>query len=484
MRSDVLVGLAALLGALHAQAADVVLRGTLTGADHQTYREVPFTVPAGVDRFTVTFDYTGKEQRGVIDLGLIGPDGTIRGWSGGNKRTFTVSTVDATPSYLATPAFAGQWALLLGIPNMRRDTTARYAADVTFERGLPAAAPAPLVEGERWYRGDLHSHTGHSDGTCRNRSGTAGVPCPPFVLAQAAAARKLDFLAVTEHNTVSHGAALRELQPWFDTLLLLPGREVTTFHGHANLFGTLAPVDFRRGWPAVLAEARALGGLVSINHPVRPSGEDCMGCGWDEEAQAATDMAQVQAIEAVNGSDAGTRWSGIPFWEAQLNRGYRITAVGGSDSHRPDEQPPGVPTTVVHAAALSQAALLDGIRRGRVFVDIDGTSDRLLDVRATAGADSGVRIDANAAMMGGTLAAPSGTAVRFTVHTAGVTGARLRVLDNGAPLAVAHDPLGDGAVQFTVHGDGEPHWIRVDVVTADGRLLLLGNPVYLNPRRR
>ncbi|MDT1857585.1 PHP domain-containing protein, partial [Acinetobacter baumannii] len=75
-------------------------------------------------------------------------------------------------------------------------------------------------------------------------------------------------------------------------------------------------------------------------------------------------MRRVQAIEVVNGPDADTEWSGIPFWHAQLKRGLRITAIGGSDNHRPHEARgmPGAlgePTTVVYAQALSQLAVLD-----------------------------------------------------------------------------------------------------------------------------
>jgi hypothetical protein len=70
-----------LAGALaHAAAQpDLVLRGRLDGADHQTYRTVPFAVPAGVQRLTVEFSYDGKAQRSVIDLGLLGPDGAVVG---------------------------------------------------------------------------------------------------------------------------------------------------------------------------------------------------------------------------------------------------------------------------------------------------------------------------------------------------------------------------------------------------------------------
>ena len=45
---------------------------------------------------------------------------------------------------------------------------------------------------------------------------------------QTAAARGLDFIAITDHNADSQNDALRELQPYFDRVLLIPGREMTT----------------------------------------------------------------------------------------------------------------------------------------------------------------------------------------------------------------------------------------------------------------
>ena len=100
-----------------------------------------------------------------------------------------------------------------------------------------------------------------------------------------AARRGLDFIALSDHNTVSQANDIRELQPYFDRLLLIPAREVTTFQGHANLFGTVEPLDFRLGsatvpdWNALLRQVAALHGVFSINHPNRPNDETCMGCG-------------------------------------------------------------------------------------------------------------------------------------------------------------------------------------------------------------
>ncbi len=81
-------------------APSLVLQGEVRPAQNQTYFEVPFTVPAGTHRITVTFHNLGKEQHTVLDLGIVDPF-RFRGQSGGNKDHFTLSETDATPSYLA-----------------------------------------------------------------------------------------------------------------------------------------------------------------------------------------------------------------------------------------------------------------------------------------------------------------------------------------------------------------------------------------------
>ncbi|MBO9717979.1 MAG: CehA/McbA family metallohydrolase [Pseudoxanthomonas sp.] len=474
------------------RTADVLLEGTLDGRDHQRYRTVPFDVPAGTERITVQFEYDGREHKTTVDLGLLGPGAFatpqgFRGWSGGNKSLFTVSSTDATPSYLSGTIEPGRWSLLLGIPNIRAGSTSHYRARVWFGRaGEPVwqsgvSAP-PLRPGEGWFRGDLHLHDAHSDGSCRSQSG-AKVPCPVFLTAQAAVARGLDFIAITDHNTTSHANAIRELQPYFDQLLLMPGREITTFSGHANLFGSVAPLDFRvagsRDWNAVLRDAQGMQAFVSINHPIRPSDERCMGCGWTP--WPAADLRLLQAVEVVNGMDADTPYSGIPFWHAQLDAGHRLTAIGGSDNHDAAQSLSGLgggavgqPTTVVHASELSTSAILDGLRSGNVFVDVQGSRDRAMSMRATSGTRT--------AAMGGAIALARGETARFEVRTEQVTGARVVVWMDGKEAALLTNPIVASASQafaFDWTGDGGDHWLRADVRGSDGKLWLVGNPVYM-----
>ena len=107
----------------------------------------------------------------------------------------------------------------------------------------------------RWLAGDLHTHTVHSDGIM-------SVP----ELARFAAGRGLDFLAVTDHNTVSHHAELPAASAAHG-VTLVPGQEVTTEQGHANAFGDIGWIDFREPPDEWLAATERDGGLLSVNHP-------------------------------------------------------------------------------------------------------------------------------------------------------------------------------------------------------------------------
>jgi hypothetical protein len=471
---------------------DRVLHGELSGRDNNTYRNETFDVPAGVTRITVEFSYTGKEQHTTIDLGLLGPEGFkgqggFRGWSGGSKQVFTVSATDATPSFLPGPIEPGRWTLLLGIPNIRQDVHASYTASIWFAHDAatawgPDVLNPPLRKEAGWYRGDLHMHGAHSDGSCTSQSGAKRVPCPLFLTVQAALDRGLDFIALSDHNTISQFNDIRELQPYFDHLLLMPAREITTFEGHANLFGVVQPVDFRVGtsaapdWNSLLRNVATLHGIISINHPIRPDDERCMGCGW--ASAKPIDMHLVQAIEAVNGSDAILPiLSGVPFWEDQLDKGFHLTGVGGSDNHDAKQGTPlpGTPTTVVHASELSMPAILDGIRAGHVFIDVQGTRDRMLVMTAHLG-------DRNAEM-GDSLPASAGAVVHVALDVAALSGDHVEIILDGKPLQPGAD-LGIHSAKQTVSfdwtSDGKPHWIRANVRGTGGELLMVGNPIYIN----
>lgn len=240
------------------------------GIDQWAY--VPFEVPAGVRRITVAAEYqrftvAAGIAGNVLDLGIFGPAGWgpdasagFRGWSGGARTAFTIAPADATPGYLAGPIDEGTWAVALG-PVVLNPFGMRWSLRIELEHGeAPATAVAlpPPAEvsgrGRAWYRGDLHLHTVHSDG---RRT--------PGQLARAAGTAGLDFVASTEHNT--NAANLAWGAEDLDGLLVIPGEEVTTRHGHWLAIGLAAGdwVDWRYGprdglFGRYAARVRAAGG--------------------------------------------------------------------------------------------------------------------------------------------------------------------------------------------------------------------------------
>lgn len=478
--------LACVCGMAYAQEPQLTLHGEVRRAQFMSYQEVSFDVPTGVTRLTVEFTYTGHDHGTNLDMGVIDPQ-RFRGWSGGNKHTFTVSESDATPSYLPGPVIAGRWRLLVGVPAIREGSVAQYTVKVWWQKtGTDATAIStfsqkPVREGAAWYRGDLHMHTGHSDGSCASQSGVK-IPCPVFLTAEAAVARGLDFIAITDHNTTSHYDAMRELQPYFDKLLLIPGREITTFYGHANVFGTTQFIDFRLGsknvpdMNALLNEVDAAHGLIALNHPGIPSGEQCMGCGW---TAPNTDYSRIPVLEAVNGPDADGEKSGMPVWQKQLDRGLHITAIGGSDNHNALIKPGqnnaiGTPTTAVYAENLSESAILAGIRAGHVFIDTEGTKTRSLTLTAKQGTHT--------AMMGDTIPAQQGTEVVFTLTVTDAVGLHAVLITDGTASPMP-GVFGEGTQThtFSLQSHGVPHTVRVEVRDNEGKLKLLGNPIYTQP---
>ena len=468
---------------LPARAPDLRLEGVVTGADHEKYRRIPFDLPRGVERLVVAFEQDGKEQRTVIDLGIEDRHG-LRGASGGNKAVFTLSASDATPSYVPGPLDAGRWHLMLGIPNARADSKAKWQARLWFLRGAEAQiAPAGAVKsrGPAWYRGDMHLHSAHSDGSCDSQGG-ARVPCPLFRTLEAASARGLDFVMLTEHNTTSHHAPIVEMQPYFDTMLLIPGREITTFYGHFNIFGVTAPIDYRvqPGGPvtfnAIADQVHALGGLVAINHPSLPSGEACMGCGW---TMPDADLDRADLIEAINGSsitgsdnNPDGPYSGVAFWRRHGAAAGKAP-IGGSDNHDPGRMGGlgaiGRPVTVVFADGLATADILAGLRNGRSFVDLTGSPDAMLDLSICSASVCSV--------MGESRTLKSGDVHRLRV-TASIPGAvRIRVVDAIGNGDLSTGEPGDMDRALTLpKGKSAIYAVAED---ENGRMLAISNAIRL-----
>jgi hypothetical protein len=368
----------------------LTLTDAITTANADRLVEQPFVVPAGTSQIDIDFACPGTEDEDCPEFGARGPGG-IRGWSMVRGHHVHIDGLSASYGYLPGAIEAGEWHVMLGAASDRDVAARSYRITIRLSDRLDGARPE-LRSSPGWFAGDLHVHSGHSDGYHLNGLGRQ-VPVSVGELGVAASVAHLDFLAVTDHNTVSHWIDVDRAQATSPDLLLLHGREITTARGHFNALGERRFTDFRLG-PArpmrrVLAEVARDGAFLSINHAWLSSDEWCAGCGWmDRDADT---LRQASGIEVLNGSTPAIAGElpGWTLWAELLNRGEHLVAVGGSDVHDPIDGRAAIgrPSTLVWASALSEDAIVSGLKSGRVFVravpgessfvDLAATNDRL-----------------------------------------------------------------------------------------------------------
>jgi hypothetical protein len=227
---------------------------------------------------------------------------------------------------------------------------------------------------------------------------------------------------------------------------------------------------------AVLRDVQSMGGIASINHAEAPGGEACMGCRW--EPPAAPDMGLFAAVEVINGGQI--MFSSAKFWDALLRDGHRLAAVGGSDSHNATHPPGppgsiGWPTTAVEADELSVPAILNGIRKGRTFVDLTASHDKVVDFEADSGGAH--------ARMGETLPASTGAAICVKIHAVACAGSVIHLLLDGEEVATV-PPMQVNSTDFNAQATLAPvtgrHWLGVEIRDGNGRPLLISSPLYIN----
>lgn len=339
---------------------------------------------------------------------------------------------------------------------------------------LPLSLNTVLNHQPGWYRGDFHCHTNHSD----------GVHSPPE-LVEVAKREGLDFFAITDHNAIGAYGEFGQAG-----LLVIPGVEATYKRGHWNIFGLTEDGEWLRQicrplsdapraddpYPTVndlLRQTASLGLLNSINHPLLAP--------WAWEFPE-TDLRYVHCLEIWNDPSWPDNERDNPraliLWTRMLNAGWRLTALGGSDYHRP--HPPagqnkpderlGVPSTYVYAENLSGAAILAAVRARRAYVSM---GPRLA---FTARLD-GVTYD-----LGADLGEVSGELILSAAVTDCAVPARAQLVRNGEPLAEAEVKSGNAALSVTLSTHaGERAWFRFDVYDHSGRMLGVTNPIFIGP---
>ncbi|HEX4514273.1 MAG TPA: CehA/McbA family metallohydrolase [Polyangiaceae bacterium] len=433
---------------------------------------VPFTVPDGTVEIEVA--HTDNSDQNILDWGVYDQTGAWRGYGGGNTEDAIIGVAASSRSYMIGPINAGTWNVDIGKAKILT-WPEHYTIDVTYRTAAtlapqtqrtPYTPRAAVKTGARWYAGDFHSHS--------KESGDAKPEIADMITL--AKSLGLDFIELSDHNTVSQLDFYAANQD--PDILLVPGVEFTTYHGHANGIGATQWVDHKIGLNGATIDAaitafHGQGALFSINHPAMNIGDLCIGCAWDWPI----DPSVIDGVEIETGGyqEAGVLFHSpaMTIWEQVLTSGKHAFAMGGSDDHQGGKgsgaqySPIASPTTLVYATELSVAGLLEGLREGRTVVKLQSPADPMID------------FDVDGRTTSDTVAAHH---TRLHATITGGVGQTFHFVKNGVELqdiTVTSDPFmteldvdapatGEDRYRAEVWNDTRPSTITSHVFVTDG----------------
>jgi len=371
--------------------------------------------------------------------------------------------------------------------------------------------------GPGWRAGDVHVHTCYShDSYCGpgdDNTGpdtaysSGGTVAERF---QEAALKGLDFLVISDHDDIR-----AQKDPGFGSagVVGIAAYEASLAGGHAQMLGATRQYDKGHTETAAIAaaSARAMaaalrrdGGLFQSNHPSYRAGAPVSSCKELELKRWQSDplhwkygfSVPLGSVEVWNATTL-IRPSEL-FWECWLQRGARLGATGGSDSHGANQGNVGLPTTWVFARDSSPAAILAAIRAGRTTITrlppAAGGARLLLEADRDGDGDY-------ESMVGDTVA--TGTPMR--VRAEGLAGAGLvRVRANGTRLVDGAQLLPGSSVRFPAPARSgwvyaelmqsqatraadpgcQPTGQSLDTCSADLAITALTSPIYVERRGR
>lgn len=238
-------------------------------------------------------------------------------------------------------------------------------------RSRPKALPAPDNDEYQIFFGNLHSHTGFSDGV--------GVPEHAYDYARYEA--ELDFLAITEHsNLYDHNLDWNKSRKWVDIqrmseektedgeFLALFGAETTWYNqfGHMNTYNM---EFFLNAYETKYNDVQTYYDTVkqypdSIqqwNHP--------WSCGdrhldsfepYDPKLDEVLHLIEINTIES-------KELGGLYYYVMALDKGWHVAPVGSQDNHHGQWGTENTLRTGVLVDKLTREHFFDAVRNHRIY---------------------------------------------------------------------------------------------------------------------
>ncbi len=345
---------------------------------HQSHLVYRVYVPENVLFLQIQFNYgpileTNKESitkavlREGLDESLVQEDTTVRNlltlsindpdhFRGAHhyfseKQEIQIGTEKATEGFMAGRIQEGFWEFIISCHGLfSEEVIGRIeVAGVSESEWIQKEETIPLqdlkllqnlkdrtskAQSYQTKRVELHSHTVHSDATQTTEE-----------LLTQAEKESIDWLAITDHNTVSAIPEAEAHNLYNKQLKVLKGIEFTTFYGHFLAHGPLK--DINVDWTKLakndiqnfLQKLKEKNVYMTIAHPFDGGNPFCTGCRWEYILE---NLKYIDAIEVWNGTnphDSLSNEDAFYKWTKVLEQGYEVSASCGRDWHQlyPDE---------------------------------------------------------------------------------------------------------------------------------------------------
>lgn len=278
----------------------------------------------------------------------------------------------------------------------------------------------------------------------------------------------LDFIFITDHGTIEQKTATRKRPgvSWGQEPLTKDSNGHHYMHHIGMLCGRcFTPVG--DGTAADFRRAQKLAPFVWIPHPVGWNPDNWYVDEWIEALWALPDKFAMEVMnaagEVVRSYDAFDRKS-VAVWERLLCDGKKVTALGGSDAHGPEDI--GSVWTGVFASGRTARAIIKALNRGQCFA----TEASLMDFCC------------GGYPMGSTVRKKKGSMLKLNFRVADSAGvASVRIVSQGKAVKTIQ-----GKNQGLVHGSwcrkmpAKATYYRLESTASDDRRAF-STPIYVEP---
>ena len=378
---------------------------------HQAHLVYRVYVPENLTKIEVQFQYgpiveTCKEtiRKAVIREGLkesvIQDDTTVRnlltvsindpeGFCGAHhffseNQTIQISEEEATEGFISGKIHEGFWEFIISchgvfsdevtgkitvigvsLVNQTKKEESIPFKGLEFGQIVKDRSRHSLCEPTQVKRMELHSHTVHSDASQTTKE-----------LLEQAEKEEIDWLAITDHNTITALLEAEQHNQFNRQVQILNGIEYTTFYGHFLVHGLREEIliDWtkisKHNTNKVFEKLKEKDVYITIAHPFDGGNPFCTGCRWEYVLE---NLKFVDAIEVWNGTNPHQSLSNedaFHQWTHLLKQGYEIAASSGRDWHRLYPGEAIAYTYILVPRNETEKDLLDALKLGRSYISI------------------------------------------------------------------------------------------------------------------